>query len=159
MENVDLAGFEDSLLGGSLSAFDDGFAYARKSPVEMTLLDAALTPLAICAGDRSWTTEPADVVQRTDRGAGLHWNLYVHAVSVVGLTGGNLLHTILDPITDSSKLQLVTPGAIWSRPSTLRSWSYRKSGMVICFTQRAHPTIRRWWSTSWFGGGEGVLVA
>ena len=76
----------------------------------MTLLDAALTPLTICEGDRSWTTEPAEVVQRTDRGAGLRWNRYIHAVSVVGLAGGDLLHTILDPITDSSKLQFITPG-------------------------------------------------
>ena len=50
-----------------------------------------------------------DVVQRTDRSAGLRWNHYVHAVSVVGLAGGDLLHTILDPTTDSSKLQLIAP--------------------------------------------------
>ena len=110
VEDQDLAGFEDSLMGGSLSAFEGGFAYARKSPVEITLFDAALRPLTVCAGARSWTTAPADVVVRTERGAGLRWNKYVHVTSVVGLREGYLLQTIRNPITESTKLQLLTRG-------------------------------------------------
>lgn len=68
---VGLAGFEDSLLGGSLSAFDGGSSYARRIPVETTMMDPALAIGTTFRGDKSWTTEPADVVERTSRGVGL----------------------------------------------------------------------------------------
>ena len=109
IEYVDLAGFEDSLLGGELGASGGGFVYARKSPVEITILDGALQPLTTCRGDRSWTTDPATAVERTDRGAALRWSRYTHVVSVVALAGGNLLHTILDRASDGTKVQVLTP--------------------------------------------------
>ena len=105
---VDLAGYEGSLLGGSLARIDGGYAYSNKSPWAMTWLDRDLRPVRTCVGPSDWTTDPSDVVLRTEQGTGLACNRYVYSASVVGLPGGMALNTILDPVADRRVLHLVT---------------------------------------------------
>ncbi len=105
---ADLAGYEGSLLGGSLARVEDGYAYTNKSPWAITWFDSDLRPVRTCVGPSEWTTPPGDVVQRTDRGAGLAWNKYVYSASIVGMGGGTALNTIRDPVAGRRVLQLVT---------------------------------------------------
>lgn len=105
---ADLAGFEGSLLGGSLTRIEGGYAYTNKSPWSITWFDDDLRPMGTCIGASDWTTNPSDVVQRTDRGVGLAWNRFVHSASIVGLPGGTALNTILDPVADIRVLHLIT---------------------------------------------------
>lgn len=105
---ADLAGYEGSLLGGSLARTEGGYAYTNKSPWAITWFDRDLLPVRTCVGPSDWTTDPADVVLRTDQGTGLAWNRYVYSASIVGLPGGMALNTIRDPVTDRRVLHLVT---------------------------------------------------
>lgn len=105
---ADLAGYEGSLLGGSLARIDGSYAYSNKSPWAMTWLDRDLRPVRTCVGPSDWTTDPGDVVLRTEQGTGLAWNRYVYSASVVGLPGGMALNTIRDPVADRRVLHLVT---------------------------------------------------
>lgn len=105
---TDLAGYEGSLLGGSLARLEGGYAYTNKSPWAITWFDSDLRPVRTCTGPSEWTTPPGDVVQRTDRGAGLAWNKYVYSASIVGMAGGTALNTIRDPVAGRRVLQLVT---------------------------------------------------
>lgn len=120
---TDLAGYEGSLLGGSLARVQDGYAYTNKSPWAITWFDSDLRPVRTCVGPSEWTTPPGDVVQRTDRGAGLAWNKYVYSASIVGMAGGTALNTIRDPVADLRVLHLVTRECVirsesgWSSPS------------------------------------------
>ena len=97
IEPADLAGHDGSLLGGSLARVEGGYAYTNKSPWAVTWFDRDLRIVRTCVGPSEWTTPPGDAVQRTDRGVGLAWNRYVHSASIVGLPGGVVLNTILDP--------------------------------------------------------------
>lgn len=112
IEPADLAGHDGSLLGGSLARVEGGYAYTNKSPWAVTWFDRDLRMVRTCVGPSEWTTPPGDAVQRTDRGVGLAWNRYVHSASIVGLPGGVVLNTILDPAADVRVLHLVTPDCV-----------------------------------------------
>ena len=143
MENVVLAGLEDSQPAGSLSAFDDGFAYARKSPVEMTLLDASLTPLTICAGDRSWTSEPA-----------MSYSGRIAAPGSAGTTMSTPFRWSGSPAETSFTRSSTHHGlqqAAAHRPGV--RWVQTINSPVVVIPEERHG-----WSTGWLGGGEGVLV-
>ena len=103
----DLAGFEGSLLGGSLVRTADGYAYTQKSPFAIWRLDEQLRTVSVCEGRPEWTTDPEKVVFRSDRGVGLRWNRYSHSVSLIPLPGGDLLNTVRMPETDSRLLHVV----------------------------------------------------
>ena len=107
MPQRDLAGFEDSLLGGSLSRTRDGYVYSQKSPYAVWQLDDRLGTLSVCHGRPEWTTDPVEVVVRFDREVGLRWNRFSHSVSVLQLPGGHLLNTVLMPETDQRLLHVL----------------------------------------------------
>lgn len=110
MPQRDLAGFEDSLLGGSLSRTPDGYVYSRKSPYAVWWLDEQLGTVSECHGRPEWTTGPEEVVVRSDRGVGLRWNRFNHSVSILPLPGGHLLNTVLMPETDQRLLHVLGEG-------------------------------------------------
>ncbi len=107
MPQRDLAGFEDSLLGGSLSRTRDGYVYSQKSPYAVWQLDEDLNTVSVCHGRSEWTTDPEEVVVRSDRGVGLRWNRFSHSVSILPLPGGHSLNTVLMPETDQRLLHLL----------------------------------------------------
>lgn len=103
-----LYGFEDSLLGGYLTRSDAGYVHTTKSPYVLSFLDDGLNPVRVCHGPRGLTTDPTDVLDVTERGVGIRWSEYVHAVSILALGDGVFLNTILDPVADMRTLHLVT---------------------------------------------------
>ena len=103
-----LAGYEGSVLGGSLTQTEDGYAYTNKSPRAVTWFDRDLRPMRTCVGPSDWTTDPGDVVYQNDRGAGLRWNRFVYSASIVGMPGAMALNAIRDPVADLRVLHLVT---------------------------------------------------
>ena len=107
MPQRDLAGFEDSLLGGSLSRTRDGYVYSQKSPYAVWQLDEQLGTLSVCHGRPEWTTDPDEVVMRSDRGVGLRWNRFSHSASILPLPTGQLLNTVLMPETDQRLLHVL----------------------------------------------------
>ena len=110
MPQRDLAGFEDSLLGGSLSRTHDGYVYSQKSPYAVWQLDEQLGTVSVCHGRPEWTTNPEEVVVRSDRGVGLRWNRFSHSVSILPLPSGHLLNTVLMPETDQRLLHVLGEG-------------------------------------------------
>lgn len=110
MPQRDLAGFEDSLLGGSLGRTRDGYVYSQKSPYAVWWLDEQLGTVSECHGRPEWTTDPEEVVVRSDRGVGLRWNRFSHSVSILPLPGGHLLNTVLIPESDQRLLHVLGEG-------------------------------------------------
>lgn len=110
MPQRDLAGFEDSLLGGSLSRTRNGYVYSQKSPYAVWHLDEQLGTVSVCHGRPEWTTEPNEVVVRSDRGVGLRWNRFSHSVSILPLPSGHMLNTVLIPETDQRLLHVLGEG-------------------------------------------------
>ncbi len=110
MPQRDLAGFEDSLLGGSLSRTPDGYVYSQKSPYAVWQLDDQLRLVSVCQGRPEWTTDPDEVVVRSDRGVGLRWNRFSHSASILPLPTGHLLNTVLMPETDQRLLHVLGEG-------------------------------------------------
>ncbi len=110
MPQRDLAGFEDSLLGGSLSRTRDGYVYSQKSPYAVWQLDDQLGMVSVCHGRPEWTTDPDEVVVRSNRGVGLRWNRFSHSVSILPLPSGHLLNTVLMPETDQRLLHVLGEG-------------------------------------------------
>ncbi len=103
-----LYGFEDSLLGGYLTQSDAGYVHTTKSPYMLSFLDEQLNSVRVCHGPRGLTTDPADVLDVTERGVGIRWSEYVHAVSILPLGRGRFLNTILDSAGDKRTLHVVT---------------------------------------------------
>ena len=103
-----LYGFEDSLLGGYLTHYDAGYVHTTKSPFMLSFLDEQLNPIHACHGPRGLTTDPADVLDVTERGVGIRWSEYIHAVSILPLGRRLFLNTILDSAADKRKLHVVT---------------------------------------------------
>ena len=121
MPHRNLAVFQDSLLGGSLSRTRDGYAYSQKSPCSVWQLDEQLRTVSVSHGRPEWTTEPEDVVVRSDRGVGLRANRFNHSVSVLPHPGGRLLNTVLFPETDQRLLHVLWEDGI---PSEERQGPY-----------------------------------
>lgn len=107
--STDLAGFESSLLGGTLDVGEGTIAYSKKSPYEVTFFDAAGRVRSSCRGEEKLTTRPAAVVVRNRDGTGLQWNRYVHSASILALGGGLYLNVIRDPVNDRRILDVITP--------------------------------------------------
>lgn len=107
--DTDLAGFEASLLGGSLDLSGGTIAYSRKSPYEVRFFGLDGRPRGGCRGERGWTTQPAAVVVRSEQGSGLEWNRYVHSSKILSVGGGLYLNVVLDPVQDRRVLDLLTP--------------------------------------------------
>lgn len=105
---VDLAGFEASLLGGNVDLSAGTIAYSKKSPYEVHFFGADRRPRGGCRGEREWTTQPAAVVVRSERGDGLQWNRYVHSSAILSLGGGLYLNVVHDPVRDRRVLDLLT---------------------------------------------------
>jgi hypothetical protein len=105
-----LAGFESSLLGGSLDVLGRQLVYSRKSPYELLFYsDGRL--ISTCRGSPSLTTRPADVVEFIPgQGTGLHWERYSHSASVVFIDSGLVINVIMDPARDRRVVDLVTSG-------------------------------------------------
>jgi len=110
MPQRDLAGFEDSLLGGSLRRTRGGYVYTQKSPYAVWRLDEQMGTVSVCHGRSEWTTDPEEVVVRSDRGVGLRWNRFSHSVSILQLPSGHLLNTVLMPETDQRLLHVLGEG-------------------------------------------------
>ena len=68
-----LYGFEASLLGGRLTQAGSGYVHSTKSPYMLSFLDEQLDPVRACQGPRDLTTDPADVVDASEDGAGIRW--------------------------------------------------------------------------------------
>lgn len=106
--NVSLAGFETSLLGGSLDIDGHHLVYSRKSPFELSFYRGNM-PLARCRGSDALTTRPQDAIEVIrDKGAALHWNRYIHSASVVLIDSALALNVIMDPTRDRRIVDLVT---------------------------------------------------
>ncbi len=103
-----LYGFEDSLLGGRLTQAGSGYVHTTKSPYMLSFLDEQLDPVRVCRGPRDLTTDPADVVDASEDGAGIRWGAYRHSVSIVPLGDGMFLNTFRDPGDDWTLLHVVT---------------------------------------------------
>lgn len=104
----DLAGFEGSLLGGTAAVTGAGIVYSVKSPYELWFFGLDGRPRNRCAGERGWTTSPAEVVERRGGSAALRWNRYVHAYNVVGLAPDTYLNLLTDPATGRTTMDVVT---------------------------------------------------
>jgi len=103
-----LSGYAGSLLGGYLTLTDGGYAYSQKSPWVITVFDDSFHVIRKCQGEPDWTTDPITVVQENARGTQLRWKKYVHSASLVSLRGGVLLNTVLDPASDTRRLQFIS---------------------------------------------------
>lgn len=107
--NVDLAGFESSLLGGSAAVDAGVVAFSMKSPYELWFFDGASRPRSRCRGEAGTTTQPSAVVVRTAQANELRWNRYVHSAQILALGGGRFLNVIHDPVRNRRTLDVVTP--------------------------------------------------
>jgi hypothetical protein len=108
MTGEGLAGFEASLLGGSVDVAGQTIVYSRKSPYELWFFDLDGRVRNRCTGARGWTTQPSAVVQTVEAGSALRWNRFVHSYNVVALGGGMFLNQVLDPAGARTVLDLVT---------------------------------------------------
>jgi hypothetical protein len=105
----DLAGFEGSLLGGTLDLTTDGIVYSTKSPYEIWFFDHEGRTVRRCVGRPEWTTNPASVVRTDDGGnRGLQWRSFVHSSGILALDGGLLMNQVLDPSGDRSFVDVLT---------------------------------------------------
>jgi hypothetical protein len=91
-----------------LTLTDGGYAYSQKSPWVITVFDDSFHVIRKCQGEPDWTTDPITVVQENARGTQLRWKKYVHSASLVSLRGGVLLNTVLDPASDTRRLQFIS---------------------------------------------------
>lgn len=104
-----LAGFESSLLGGSLDVMGMSTVYSRKSPYELTFLDGTEV-IGRCVGPPSMTTKPEDVVEpHPSGGVWLRWQNFTHASNVLWIDSGLVANVILDPSKDERTVDLVDP--------------------------------------------------
>jgi hypothetical protein len=106
-QRPELTGFEASLMGGALTAWNEGFVYSTKSPYGIYFINRSGDILRHCAGEPGWTSDPASVVVRDARGAGLLWNRYVHSAAVLALGEGRFLNVVVDPASDRRVLDVV----------------------------------------------------
>jgi hypothetical protein len=125
----DLAGFESSLLGGTLDVTADAIVYSTKSPYEIWFFGLDGRQRSRCVGRPEWTAEPASVVETRAEGRALQWQRFVHSSKVVGLGGGLLMNQVLDPSGDRSFVDILTADCrllrrtVLSPPMTLTSRS------------------------------------
>lgn len=103
----DLGGFEGSLLGGSVAGTTRGVVYTTRTPYSIYFLDDAGIAQHVCTGDRSWTTEPQQVVVHAAEGTGLQWDRFVHSARILSLGGGRYLNVIVDPTADRRILDVL----------------------------------------------------
>lgn len=107
--DVSLAGFETSLLGGTLDIDGQHLVYSRKSPFELSFYRDGV-PVSRCRGADALTTRPQDAIAVVPgQGAALHWNRYIHSASVVLIDSALALNVIMDPTRDTRIVDLVTP--------------------------------------------------
>lgn len=104
-----LSGFEASLLGGSAEVTASGIVYTVKSPYEVWFFDLDGTPRLRCEGERGWTTSPASVVESRAGATALNWKRYTHSYNVVSLGPGLFLNLVLDPESDRTTMDVITP--------------------------------------------------
>lgn len=103
----DLAGFESSLLGGSLDVVGSRLVYTRKSPYELLFFNNEKT-VSRCLGQKEMTSRPLDVINVIPgQGAGLQWQKYIHSSSVILVDTGLVINVILDPTQDQRIVDLV----------------------------------------------------
>lgn len=107
--DVDLSGFESSLLGGSVALGGRGMAYASKSPYEITYLDGGGSERARCRAT-GVTTEPQSVIVSNEQGVGLQWSRFILVSGILSLGSDIHLVTIRDPIAQRTLLDVVGPG-------------------------------------------------
>lgn len=107
MDEVNLRGFESSLLGGTADVSGDAVVYSKKSPYEIITYDLDGTLRSHCVGDRRWTTPPQEVVVPTQQGLHLQWNRYVHSSRILYLGQDLYLNIIHDPVNNTRTLDLV----------------------------------------------------
>ena len=103
-----LAGFEASLLGGTLDVTSRGIVFSRKSPYEIWFFTLDGRAVRRCLGKAEWTSTPSDVVDQSEAGQALHWRQYVHSSRIVALSDSVFLNVIVDPIQDRRILDIVT---------------------------------------------------
>ena len=115
----DLAGFESSLLGGTVAMLDRGWVYSVRSPYELWFFDPDGSARLRCVGQPDWTTRPAAVVERREGGAALHWTRYMHSYNVVPVADGLVLNLVLDPAGDRAVMDLVSPDCTLLRRTTV----------------------------------------
>jgi hypothetical protein len=106
--DVDLSGYEGSLLGGSADLAGATIAYSNKSPYEITFFDLSGRTRSRCTGSRRWTTAPTAVVRLSRNAAALEWNRFVHSSRIVGLGNGFFLNQVIDPVEDRTYFDLLT---------------------------------------------------
>lgn len=101
------AGFESSVLGGTLDVDGEMIVYSRKSPYEVLFYDSGGRLRTHCRGSGQMTTQPGDVVKREALSAELNWKRFVHSASIVALGRGMFINTIVDPTTNSRVVDLL----------------------------------------------------
>ncbi len=106
---VDLSGFESSLLGGTVAVEGGEIAYASKSPYEITYLSEGGRERARCRAT-GVTTEPQSVIVSNAQGVGLQWSRFILVSGILSLGGDIHLVSIRNPIADRTLLDLVGPG-------------------------------------------------
>ena len=104
----DVAGFEGSLLGGTVAVTGTGIVYSVRSPYELWFFGLDGRPRNRCAGEPAWTTSPGQVVERRGGSTALRWNRYVHAYNVVSLAPDTYLNLLTDPATGRTTMDVIT---------------------------------------------------
>ena len=105
---ANLAGYDRSLLGGTLDLRDQTMVYSRKSPYELLFFSNGRA-VSRCLGPDTMTTPPNEVVDIVPgRGAGLNWSRYRHSAAVLFVDTGLVLNVIMDPGYDARVVDLVT---------------------------------------------------
>ncbi len=104
----DLAGYEASLLGGTIARSRSFLAYSNKSPYAIWILSLDGAVRHVCTGDADWTTPPEKVVEIRNGGQTLHWSRYRHSGRIVAISDSLMLNEIFDPVTDGRTLDLIT---------------------------------------------------
>lgn len=117
----DLAGFESSLLGGSVDIDGKMIVYSVKSPYEIWFFHLNGSARGRCTGQRKWTTQPAEAIQREDDAVTLRWKQYVHSSAVLSLGNGLYLNQVLDPAGDRTHLDVLSADCRLLRRTALNS--------------------------------------